>query len=112
MLKIVNDQAHFDSLVSQWDIIIFKHSTRCSISNRWCQQVYTAVESLGLDNIYIVDVLTQKELSSYIATYTGIKHESPQIIFFRDGKAYAHGSHGQVNERNIKHILGWGWAGK
>ena len=107
MIQLLKDQEQFDSLIeSQSEFIIFKHSTRCSISNRGCQEVYNTIDSLKLDNIFLVDVLNQKPLATYIANQSDIKHESPQIIFFEKGKAYANGSHGQVNERNIRHILG------
>ena len=113
MIQLLADEQQFDSLIQSWsEFIIFKHSARCSISNRWCQEVYNTIDLLQLDNVYLIDVLTQKSLSTHIATFSGIRHESPQIIFFDKGKAYANGSHWQVNERNIRHILGWGWAGK
>lgn len=113
MLQLLTDEQQFDSLIqSWWEFIIFKHSTRCSISNRGCAEVYNTIDSLKLDNIFLIDVLNQKQLATYIANQSNIHHESPQIIFFDKGKAYANGSHGQVNERNIRHILGWGWAGK
>lgn len=113
MIHLLKDQKQFDSLIQKgWEFIVFKHSTRCSISNRGCQEVYNTVDTLGLENIFLIDVLSQRSLSKHIATFSGIKHESPQLLFFAKGKSYASGSHGQVNERNIRHILGWGWAGK
>ncbi len=113
MLQLLNDEQQFDTLIQKgWEFIIFKHSTRCSISNRGCQEVYNTVDTLGLENIFLIDVLSQRSLSTHIATFSGIKHESPQLVFFDKGKSYAHGSHGQVNERNIRHILGGWWAGK
>lgn len=113
MIKLLPTPEDFIALLeSGWEFIIFKHSSRCSISNKGCQEVFSTIESLWLDNMYLVDVLWQKELSHHIATVSGIQHESPQILFFKKWKVYAHWSHSQVNERNIRHIL-WGWrAGK
>ncbi len=107
MIHLLKDQEQFDNLISEGKkFIIFKHSMRCSISNRGCQEVYATIDNLNLDNVYLVDVLAQKDVSKHIADYACIKHESPQVLFFDKGLAYASGSHGQVNERNIRHILG------
>jgi bacillithiol system protein YtxJ len=108
MMQVLIDLDHFHTLISAHiPFIIFKHSTRCSISDSACREVYDAIDQCNLDNVYLVDVITQKDVSMAISETTSIKHESPQIIFFNEtGEPYAHASHGQVNERHIKHVLG------
>lgn len=49
-----------------------------------------------------------RELSRLIAEETGIRHESPQIILFRGGKAVWSASHGGVTLEAMRSALGGG----
>jgi bacillithiol system protein YtxJ len=108
MLQLLPDTQHYTTLTASHEpFMIFKHSTRCSISDHACREVYETIEKLNLEHIYLIDVITQRDLSQHIAQDCGIHHESPQLLFFdATGNVYAHASHGQVNERHIRHVLG------
>jgi bacillithiol system protein YtxJ len=58
-----------------------------------------------LDNIYIIEVLESPELKYYIADKVGIKHESPQILIFKNGKLSTFANHNTITkswiEKNI-----------
>ncbi|MCS6983463.1 MAG: bacillithiol system redox-active protein YtxJ [Candidatus Absconditabacterales bacterium] len=90
------DQFH-DLLATQQQFVIFKHSTRCSISSNACREVYQAINALGLENVYLLDVLTTGDLKHKLATEINIKHESPQLLIFDQGKLTAHASHGTIS---------------
>ena len=82
-------------------VLIFKHSTTCPIST----SVFTAVrEFSGIINL--ITVQTSRNLSNEVAARTAVKHESPQAIVIKDGKAVYSASHFDVSvadiERSIK----------
>ena len=88
----LNSESQFDSLLqSHASFAVFKHSTRCSISsmakNRLERECGEDVE------IYYLDLIAFRNLSNYISAKSGVVHESPQLIIFKDGKAIADASH-------------------
>lgn len=88
----LDSAARFDALLETEKVFaVFKHSTRCSISTN---ARYRLEREWIFDiPVYEVDVLRQRELSMHIAERSGIRHESPQLILFRDGQPVYHGSH-------------------
>jgi len=74
----------FDQLIAaKADYIIFKHSTRCSISDGACREVYQAIDELQIDAVYLLDVLTTGDLKYDIADKIKVKHQSPQVLIFK-----------------------------
>jgi bacillithiol system protein YtxJ len=85
-------------------VIIFKHSTRCSISqtalNRlernWKEEEMTSVKS------YYLDLLSYRDISNRIADLFDVEHQSPQIIVLKDGEAVFNRSHFDIEFSSIK----------
>jgi len=88
----------YSSLLEQGnDFAVFKHSTRCSISSMAksrLERTWNADPSLPL---YLLDVIARRSVSSEIASTSGIKHESPQLLVWREGKVIYHASHNAIN---------------
>ncbi|GIV38916.1 MAG: thioredoxin family protein [Thermonema sp.] len=88
-------------------VLIFKHSTRCSISatalNRlertWNETFQQALHP------YLVRVIEERPLSNAIARLSGVEHQSPQLLIFKDGKCVYHSSHLAIDVENIKPYL-------
>ena len=72
-------------------VIIFKHSNSCPIS----AAAYREMEHVDID-VRLVDVQRAREVSREIANLTGVRHESPQVIVLRNGKAVWNASHFDV----------------
>ena len=77
-------------------VLIFKHSTTCSISasakSRLERQWPDA--SLPADTpIYYLDLLRYRPLSAQIAQEFNVQHESPQLLLIQDGACTYHASH-------------------
>ena len=67
-------------------IFVFKHSTACPVS-RNAMKEYTAFASRADQAEYRqVLVRENRALSDLIAEETGIRHESPQVILFYQGR--------------------------
>lgn len=73
-------------------LVIFKHSTRCSISSVALQRLEKSTPPEGAD-FYFLDLLKHRSLSNKIADTFGVYHESPQILVIRDGECVYDESH-------------------
>ena len=90
----IDDRTTLDSLITdsnQKPVIIFKHSDACSISSR----AYREMEKVEAD-VNILVVQSAREVSRHLANLTGVRHETPQVIVLRDGKAVWNASHFDV----------------
>ena len=83
---------------------IFKHSQRCPISSR-AERVVSAVEDTLDIPIFLVIVHDERELSQTIAADFAVKHESPQLILVKEGKALWHASHYDITEKAIRESI-------
>ena len=73
-------------------VLIFKHSTTCSISRTALDRSECAWA--GGDHLtYLLDLLRHRDVSNAIAAHYGIEHESPQVLVIRNGACMYHSSH-------------------
>jgi bacillithiol system protein YtxJ len=72
-------------------VILFKHSLTCPISSA----AYDQMSKLNTD-VALVVVQKARNVSSEVATRTGIPHESPQAIVLRGGEAVWNASHWRI----------------
>lgn len=83
-------------------VILFKHSTRCSISkgvlSKFEKQMDESDYNIGY---YFLSLLAHRDISNQIAIDFGIEHESPQIIVLEDGKAVLSASHRSIDLSKI-----------
>jgi bacillithiol system protein YtxJ len=80
-------------LESEEKFIVFKHSTRCSISRTALSRFERDWDSLSAVKPYYLDLLEHRNISNAIAQDTGVEHESPQAILIENGKVLKHASH-------------------
>ena len=90
----IDDRTALESLLTdskQIPVIVFKHSNACSISSR----AYREMEMVD-GQVNILEVQSAREISRELANLTGVRHETPQVIVLRDGKAVWNASHFDV----------------
>jgi bacillithiol system protein YtxJ len=80
-------------------VIVFKHSNACSISAR----AYREMEKV--EGVNIVEVQSARDVSHELANRTGVRHETPQVIILRDGKAVWNASHFDVTAADVKRAV-------
>jgi bacillithiol system protein YtxJ len=80
----------------QQDVVLFKHSTRCSISAMALQRLEREWPSNNNLKAYFLDLITYRPISNTIAETFDVQHESPQILLIRNGKCSFHTSHGAI----------------
>lgn len=72
--------------------VIFKHSTRCSISSVALQRLQKAEQPADID-FYYLDLIAYRSLSNKIAEALKVHHESPQVLVLKDGACIYDESH-------------------
>ena len=82
-------------------VLIFKHSTRCSISFMAKNRIESGFNNPKISKCYLLDLLKNSELSNNIATNFNVFHESPQVLIIQDGKTIFNASHGDINWKDI-----------
>ena len=85
-------------------VVIFKHSTSCSISATAKSRLERQWEDNGLSAIkpYYLDLLAYRPVSNEIADFFQVRHESPQLLLIQDGICTYHGSHMGINLGEVK----------
>jgi bacillithiol system protein YtxJ len=76
--------------------LVFKHSTRCPISARALLEVKRFTSARPDVPVYLLKVIEDRPVSLRLAERIGVRHESPQAILLRGGRAVWHGSHDRV----------------
>lgn len=76
-------------------VVIFKHSTRCSISIMVKNRLDKATQP---DNIkfYYLDLLQHRNISNKIAEDFQVHHESPQVLLIKNGECIYEESHNGI----------------
>lgn len=80
--------------------LIFKHSTRCSISSVIKNRLYKN-ELPGTIDFYYLDLIANRPVSNKIADQYNIEHESPQVLLIKDGKCIFDESHNAIYMEDI-----------
>ena len=78
--------------------VIFKHSTRCGISRMVINQFVNNYNLTEKDlDLYYLDLLSFRDVSSEVGYKFQVVHQSPQLIVIKNGVVVAHDSHGAIN---------------
>jgi bacillithiol system protein YtxJ len=80
--------------------VIFKHSTRCSISAVALQRLQKAVQPADMD-FYFLDLIAYRSLSAKIAELFKVRHESPQVLVIKNGACVYDESHMSISMDEI-----------
>ncbi|MEW5675740.1 bacillithiol system redox-active protein YtxJ [Flavobacterium enshiense] len=82
-------------------ILIFKHSTRCSISRMALKQFENTFDFHDKITPYFLDLLEFRPVSNEIAALFDVTHQSPQLIVVKDGKAVYDASHSDIDSQDL-----------
>lgn len=105
--KTMNSERQIDEIVElshEQPQLIFKHSTRCSISSMAKSRLE---REWNLENVelWYLDLITFRSASNAIADQLGVHHESPQVILLKDGVVVHDSSHNSISVSEIsKHV--------
>lgn len=89
------------------DQVIIKHSTTCPVSANALKEFDQYLDDAPNTNIdyILVKVIESREVSNKIAEDLELKHESPQIIYLKEGARYWNASHWAISKEHMKAVL-------
>jgi bacillithiol system protein YtxJ len=88
-------------------VMIFKHSTRCSISSTALSRLERNwnESEMAIKTVYL-DLLAYRPVSAQIENLLHVEHQSPQAILIKNGKSIWDASHYDIQYDAIKKALG------
>ena len=99
----VSDAAALEELFTRSHtepVLLFKHSNACPISARAYSQM-TAVTT----PVSIVVVQRSRDVSREVEQRTGIRHETPQALVIRNGRAVWNASHFDITSDVVEQAV-------
>lgn len=86
--------------------VIFKHSTRCSVSlmaKRGFEADWDAIPANT--SLYFLDLINHRDISAAIAEIFQVHHESPQTLLIKDGECILDSSHSDISAEEIAEAI-------
>lgn len=87
------------------DVVIFKHSTTCSISLMAKRRLEEDWDNLENVIPYYLDLKSFRSISDEVAERFSVHHESPQILLIRQGDCIYDASHFDITIAELKETL-------
>lgn len=87
-------------------VVIFKHSTRCSISRMALKQ-FENEYALNDNEVtpYFLDLLSFRDVSNEISSRFQVTHQSPQLILIKNENAVYHVSHSDIDATDLLRMV-------
>jgi bacillithiol system protein YtxJ len=98
ILNNIEQLSEIDKASEQQNILIFKHSTRCSISDAALNRVernWKTENELVLIPYYL-DLLQHRDISNAIEQRYQVIHQSPQALIIKNGKCIFSQTHSAI----------------
>lgn len=86
--------------------LIFKHSTRCSVSMMAKKRFELDWDVIPAEtNLYFLDLISHRAISAQIAETFQVHHESPQIIVVKNGSSVFDASHSDISADEVAELI-------
>jgi bacillithiol system protein YtxJ len=89
-------------LSNEQPVVIFKHSTRCSISRMALKQFENEFDLSVKVTPYFLDLIAFRDISNEIASRFEVVHQSPQLLLIIGGKSVYDVSHSSIDADELK----------
>lgn len=100
-MRKIETAGDLETMLAAERAILFKHSTSCPVSASAWRHVAKFVDKFPSAEIFVIHVIEQRGLSREAETRLGVRHESPQAILVKQGKAIQHASHFRVRLKTL-----------
>jgi bacillithiol system protein YtxJ len=106
----LSDIKQLDEIItisSDKPVLIFKHSTRCSISSTALDRIERSWkdEEVKKTAPYYLDLIQFRTISGAIESTFGVEHQSPQVLLIKNGRCVYHASHYDIRYAELlKHV--------
>jgi len=101
--KILTEESQLKEIIETSTVrpqVIFKHSTRCSISSLAKNRLDRASNPEDMD-FYFLDLISFRSLSDKTADLFMVNHESPQVLVIKNGECIYDESHISISMDGI-----------
>jgi len=86
--------------------LIFKHSTRCSISMMAKRSFEFSWDVIPEDTkLYFLDLISYRDISNQVAETFQVAHQSPQILLIKDGDCVLEASHSDISAEEVAEVI-------
>lgn len=102
----ITDEAALSAAVDQPVFLLFKHSLICPISAAAFDEYRGYLASGAEVPTAWLDVIGQRPLSKAIEAQSGVTHQSPQALLFKQGEVVWHASHGAITQDSLRDAAG------
>jgi bacillithiol system protein YtxJ len=84
-------------------LLLFKHSTRCPVSAQAFDEFQRFLNTDAGRRVpaAVVHVIEQRDVSNTVSERFGIRHESPQVMWIKEGKVVWYTSHSNITAEKI-----------
>src|SRR3954468_16765238 len=88
-------------------VLLFKHSRFCGVSCEALDELQAHIDGGEPQGVAykMITVQTHRPVSDAAAQRLGIRHETPQAILLRDGKAVWNASHFRITATQLDQVL-------
>ena len=104
-LQLMGQLDEIIALSKEKPVLIFKHSTRCTISRFALKQFENEFDLQNQIDAYFLDLLEFRAVSNEIASRFGIMHQSPQLLLIKEGKVLYDASHSDIQANELKKYI-------
>lgn len=102
LLTAMNQLDLIVSISEEKAVLIFKHSTRCSISRFALKQFENEFNLEEKIEPYFLDLLNYRDISNEIAFRFNVQHQSPQVLLIKNGVVVYDASHSDIVVEELK----------
>ena len=99
----LTEEAQLDTIITEsatQPVVIFKHSTTCSISAMSKGRLEREQAPDGV-KFYYLDLLRYRPISNKVAETFSVHHESPQVLLIKNGDCVYEESHNGISMNEI-----------
>jgi bacillithiol system protein YtxJ len=106
-LSSVDQIAQIRKESTETPILIFKYSSRCSLSRMALDRLERNWKETEMRRVkpYFLDLITYREISNRIAHDFAVEHESPQVLIIENEKSIYDKSHMGIDYQEIREII-------
>lgn len=100
-INSISQLEEIDILSFEKNVVIFKHSTRCSISVMVLNRLERETQPNNII-FYYLDLIQHRDISNTIAEKYLVHHESPQCLIIKNGECVYDESHNGISMNDIQ----------
>ena len=105
-LNDISELEKINILSKEHNVLLFKHSTRCSISSAVKDRLERNWKAEDSEKLmpYYLDLLNHRDISNRVADLYSVEHQSPQVLVIRDGKCIYTETHYGISYEDLMTI--------